>query len=107
MSQVRFLDQVAISAFVQTADSTPSTGNNAIIPRIILPGTTFTVSKNTNVEVSELTVAEGATLVIEGGDLVIPGPPPIYSHGVLAVTSAPLIFGEVIVNGVFNIPENI
>jgi hypothetical protein len=105
MSQVRFLDQVAVSAFAQTSNSTPSTDNNAIIPRIILPGTTFTVSKNTNVEVSEITVAEGGTLIIEGGDLVIPGPPPIYSHGVLSVTSPPLIYGTVVVDGVFNIPH--
>ena len=66
MSQVRFLDQVSVTAF--KADSgAPATGNDAVIPRIILPGTTFTVSKNTNVEVSELIVAEGATLIIEEG----------------------------------------
>ena len=52
MSQVRFLDQVAITSF--TKDTTPATGNDSVIPRVILPGTTFTVSKNTNVEVSEL-----------------------------------------------------
>tara|TARA_R110002153_G_scaffold132642_1_gene281692 strand:- start:804 stop:1127 length:324 start_codon:yes stop_codon:yes gene_type:complete len=105
MSQIRFLDQVAVAAFAQTSNSTPSTGNNTVIPRIILPGTTFTVSKNTNVEVSELTVAAGGKLVIEAGTLVIPGPPPIYSHGVLSVTSPPLIYGTVVVNGVFNIPH--
>ena len=105
MSQIRFLDQVAVSAFPSTASGPPATGNNTVIPRIILPGTTFTVSKNTNVEVSELTVAEGGTLVIEGGDLVIPGPPPIYSHGVLSITSPPLIYGTIVVDGVFNVPH--
>ena len=105
MSQVRFLDQVAITSF--SKDTTPATGNDSVIPRVILPGTTFTVSKNTNVEVSELIVAEGATLVIEGGDLVIPGPPPIFSHGVLSVTSTPQIFGTLVNNGIFNVPDRI
>ena len=105
MSQVRFLDQVAITSF--SKDSTPATGNDAVIPRVILPGTTFTVSKNTNVEISELIVAEGATLVIEGGDLVIPGPPPIYSHGVLSVTSTPQIFGTLVNNGIFTVPDRV
>jgi hypothetical protein len=103
MSQVRFLDQVAITAFAKDT-TTGNTATDAIIPRIILPGTTFTISKNTNVEVSELIVAEGATLVIEGGDLVIPGPPPVYSHGVLAVNSTPQILGTLVNNGVLNIP---
>lgn len=105
MSQVRFLDQVAITSF--SKDSTPATGNDAVIPRVILPGTTFTVSKNTNVEVSELVVAEGGTLVIEGGDLVIPGPPPIFSHGVLSVTSTPQIFGTLVNNGIFTVPDRV
>ncbi len=106
MSQVRFLDQVSVSAFKAEAGE-PSTGNGAVIPRVILPGTTFTVSKNTNVEVSELIVAEGGNLVIESGDLVIPGPPPIFSHGVLGITSTPQIFGKMIVNGVLNISDDI
>mgnify|MGYP006908226647 CR=1 FL=1 len=105
MSQVRFLDQVAITSF--SKDTTPATGNDAVIPRVILPGTTFTVSKNTNVEVSELVVAEGGTLVIEGGDLVIPGPPPIFSHGVLSVTSTPQIFGTLVNNGIFTVPDRV
>lgn len=105
MSQVRFLDQVSVTAFAPSSGA-PSTGNGTVIPRIILPGTTYTVSKNTNVEVSELTVAENATLTIEGGDLIIPGPPPIFSHGVLAITSTPLILGTLIVNGVLKVPEN-
>ena len=105
MSQVRFLDQVAITAFAK--DTTPSTANDAVIPRVILPGTTFTISKNTNVEVSELIVAEGATLVIEGGDLIVEGPPPIFSHGVLSVTSPPQIFGTLINNGIFQVPDGI
>lgn len=105
MSQVRFLDQVSVTAFAPAAGAA-STANSTIIPRIILPGETFTVSKNTNVEVSEITVAEGATLIIEGGDLVVPGPPPIFSHGVLSVTSNPLILGTIIVNGVLKVPEN-
>ena len=105
MSQVRFLDQVAITSF--SKDTTPATGNDAVIPRVILPGTTFTVSKNTNVEVSELVVAEGGTLVIEGGELVIPGPPPIFSHGVLSVTSTPQIFGTLVNNGIFTVPDRV
>lgn len=105
MSQVRFLDQVSVTAFAPAAGEA-STANGTIIPRIILPGTTYTVSKNTNVEVSELTVAEGATLIIEGGELIVPGPPPIYSDGVLSVTSNPLILGTIIVDGVFKVPEN-
>jgi hypothetical protein len=103
MSQVRFLDQVAISAFAQ--DKTAgNTSSGAVIPRIILPNTTFTVSQNTNVEVSELVVAEGGTLIIEGGELIIEGPPPVYSHGVLAVNTTPTILGTLINNGIFNVP---
>jgi hypothetical protein len=106
MSQVRFLDQVSVTAF--KADSgAPATGNDAVIPRVILPGTTFTVSKNTNVEVSELIVAEGATLIIEEGDLIVEGPPPIFSHAVLSVTSPPQIFGTLINNGIFTVPDSI
>jgi hypothetical protein len=105
MSQVRFLDQVSVTAFAPSSGA-PSTGNGNIIPRIILPGTTYTVSKNTNVEISEMTVAENATLIVEGGDLIVPGPPPIFSHGVLDITSNPLILGTLIVNGILKVPEN-
>ncbi len=105
MSQVRFLDQVSISSF--SKDTTPATGNDTVIPRVVLPGTTFTVSANTNIEVSELIVAEGAVLTIEGGDLVIPGPNPVYSHGVFSVTSATMILGTVVTNGIFPVPERV
>lgn len=105
MSQVRFLDQVAITSF--SRDTTPATGNDRVIPRVVLPGTTFNITKNTNVEVSELIVAEGATLIVEGGDLVIPGPPPIFSHGVLSVTSTPLILGTLVVDGIFTVPDKV
>lgn len=106
MSNIRFVDSVAVTSFA-VSEGQPSTANNAVIPRIILPGDTFTMSKNTNVEVSEMTVAESATLVIEGGDLIVSGSNPIYSHGVLSVGSPPLILGTVNNRGVFNIPDNL
>ena len=65
MANVRFLDNVAVTAF-QTGTSNTSAG--ATIPRIILPGETFRVSPNTSVSTYRLTVA--GTLIMEVGPIV-------------------------------------
>ena len=63
MANVRFLDQVAVTAFEKTAGNSSAEG--AIVPAVILPGQTYTVSPNTSVATYRLTNL--GTLRIEKG----------------------------------------
>jgi hypothetical protein len=63
MSNVRFLDSVAVNSFANGTFN--STAYGSIIPQIILPGAYFTVSPNTSVSTYNLTVA--GTLLMEAG----------------------------------------
>lgn len=65
MANVRFLDNVAVSAF-QTGGNDSASGT--VIPRIILPGQTYRVSANTSISTYRLTVA--GTLIMEIGSEV-------------------------------------
>jgi len=63
MSNVRFLDSVAVNSFANGTNT--STAYGAVIPRVILPGGAFTVSPNTSVSTYRLTIA--GTLFMESG----------------------------------------
>lgn len=66
MANVRFLDQVAVSAF-QTSPGN-SSGDGTSVPAVILSGQTYTVSANTSVSTYVLTNL--GTLVVEQGSQV-------------------------------------
>jgi hypothetical protein len=66
MANIRFLDQVAVTAFENTPGNSSSTG--AVIPAVILPGQTYTISPNTSVATYRLTNL--GTLRIEKGSEV-------------------------------------
>lgn len=63
MANVRFLDQVAVTAFETSPGN--SSGAGAVVPAVILPGQTYTVSPNTSVATYRLTNL--GTLRIERG----------------------------------------
>lgn len=100
MAYVRFLDQVSISSFSGPA-TTNSSGDGVSIPRIILPGETYTVSANTSVTAYDLIVL--GTLLIEGGTLIPGTNPPLYTDGQLVVENSLDIQGTVINNGILEI----
>lgn len=92
MSNIRFLDQVAVSAFLSSAGN--STGNGNVVPTVILPGTTFTISQNTSAAVYRMTVA--GTLNIESGpEVELPDGTITYAHGQLYIDDKLIVQGTV------------
>ena len=82
MSNIRFLDQVPLASFQSSAGN--STGNGNVLPTVILPGTTFTISQNTSAATYRLTVL--GTLNVESGpELEAPDGSTIYAHGQLFI----------------------
>lgn len=79
MAQVRFLDQVPVSAYAVT--STATGGNSGRLPRILQSGETLIIQPNQQLVGFELYVLEGALVVIQGGEQV-PGTD-LYTHGLL------------------------
>jgi hypothetical protein len=69
MANVRFLDQVAVNSYANGTNN--STAYGAIIPRIILPGSAFTVSANTSVSTYILTVI-GNLILEQGPEIELP-----------------------------------
>ena len=92
MSNVRFLDQIALSAFQSSAGS--STANGNVIPTVILPGTTFTISQNTSAAVYKLTVA-GRLIVESGPQVELPDGTVTYAHGQLYIDDKLIVQGIV------------
>ena len=80
MSNVRFLDSVSVSAFASTVGNSTATGG--VLPSVILPGQTFTVSSNTSVSAYRLTVA-GTLNVQAGPQIELPDGSIIYANGQL------------------------
>lgn len=66
MANVRFLDQVAVTAFETSPGNSSAEGT--VVPAVILPGQTYTVSPNTSVATYRLTNL--GTLKIEKGSEV-------------------------------------
>jgi hypothetical protein len=92
MSNIRFLDQVPLASFQSSAGN--STGNGDVVPSVILPGTTFTISSNTSAAVYRLTVA--GTLNVESGpEVELPDGSVVYAHGQLFVDDKIIVQGTV------------
>lgn len=69
MSNVRFLDSVAVNSFANGTNT--ATAYGAVIPRVILAGASFTISPNTSVSTYRLTVV-GTLLMESGPELQLP-----------------------------------
>ena len=93
MGNVRFLDQVSVNSFANGTNT--STAYGATIPRVILPGASFTVSSNTSVSTWRLTVA--GVLTLEGGpEIELP-------DGSVVRANAQLYVGDILENqGIIN-----
>lgn len=69
MANIRFLDSVAVNSFANGTNN--STAYGAVIPRIILPGSSFIVSSNTSTTTYNLTVV-GNLRLETGPELELP-----------------------------------
>ena len=92
MSNIRFLDQVPLASFQSSAGN--STGNGDVVPTVIFPGTTFTISQNTSAAVYRLTVA-GRLIVESGPQLELPDGTVTYAHGQLYIDDKLIVQGIV------------
>jgi len=96
MAQVRFLDQVAVSAFNSSTGN--SSGDGTIIPAVVVPGQTYTVSPNTSV--STYTLTNLGTLIIEqGSEIEAPNGDILNTNGQLWVDDTLENQGTIINNG--------
>lgn len=92
MANIRFLDQIAVNSFANGTNQ--STAFGATLPRVILPGSQFTVSSNTSISTYRLTVI--GTLTIEfGPEVQIPDGSTIRANGLLYVGDTLDILGTV------------
>jgi len=83
MAQVRFLDQVAVTAYASNADAT----NVGRLPRIIQSGETLTVQPNQQLVGYDFYILEGGLVTIQGGEQVSGVTPPLYTHGLIQIES--------------------
>lgn len=103
MSNIRFLDQVPLSAYQVPAD--PSTGQGSYIPRIIYGGETFTVTKNTSIATFRLTVV--GKLVLElGPELELPDGSTARANSYLWVEDRLDNQGTIDIAGIIEFGEN-
>jgi hypothetical protein len=80
MAQVRFLDQVPVTAFATNANQSPSAVR---IPRVIQAGESLTIPVNTQGIGYDLYNLGGGLITITGGEQV--QGTDIYTHGLLQV----------------------
>ena len=96
MANVRFLDQVAVTAFENSPGS--SSGAGTSIPAVILPGQTYTVSPNTSV--ATITLTNLGTLRIEkGSEVEAPDGTILNTNGQLWIDNLLENQGTIINNG--------
>lgn len=99
MSNVRFLDNVSVSAFQGSVQTV--TGAN--FPRFILDGETKVVPANTNIYAFDLYVVEGGQLTITEGSAVVVGGETLFTHGLLRVETTLTNEGTINNNGILEI----
>lgn len=92
MANVRFLDQVPVSAY---ASNSSITGR---VPRFLYEGEVLTVRKND--QLYGFDFFNFGTVVIEEGDAVIVGNETYYSHGLLQIATVLTNEGIIENNGV-------
>jgi len=95
MAQVRFLDQVAVTAFASNADAT----NVGRLPRVIQAGETLTAQANQQLVGFDFYILEGGLVTIEAGEQVNGISPPLYTHGLIQIESTFTNEGTLVNNG--------
>tara|TARA_S200002703_G_scaffold37089_1_gene32270 strand:- start:413 stop:730 length:318 start_codon:yes stop_codon:yes gene_type:complete len=93
MAQVRFLDQVAVTAFATNANQSP---NAVRIPRVLQAGESLTIPTNTQGIGYDL-YNLGGLITIKGGEQV--AGTNIYTHGLLQVETTFQNDGTLVNNG--------
>jgi len=99
MSNVRFLDQVAVSSFGGSNETVGSA-----FPRVVYAGETKTVATNTNSYAFE--VFNLGNIVITAGSAVTVGGEIVYSHGVLIIEDTFTNEGTINIGGILEFGEN-
>jgi len=95
MAQVRFLDQVAVTAFASNVSAT----NVGRLPRVIQAGETLTVEPNQQLVGYDFYILEGGLVTIKAGEQVNGVQPPLYTHGLIQIQSTFTNEGTLINNG--------
>jgi hypothetical protein len=98
MSNVRFLDNVAVTSFAASNQLVGST-----FPRVVFPGETKTVPTNQNSYAYE--VFNQGVINITSGIGVTFGSETVYSHGLLRMESKFVNEGTINVNGILEIGD--
>jgi hypothetical protein len=98
MSNVRFLDQVAVTSF---AGNTEIVG--AAFPRVVFAGETKVVATNSNSYALE--VFNLGNIVVTAGSAVTVAGEVVYSHGVLRIEDTFTNQGTINVGGILEIGE--
>ena len=94
MAQVRFLDQVAVTAFASNANTT----NVGRLPRVISAGETLTAEPNQQLVGFDFYILEGGLVTIKEG-VQVSSDPLIYTHGLIQIESTFINDGVMINNG--------
>jgi len=97
MSNIRFLDNVAVTAF---SDS-QVVGSN--FPRVVFAGETRIVSTNTNSYAYE--IFNLGVININGGIAVEIGGETVFSHGLLRAENKYVNEGTININGIFEVGD--
>ena len=95
MSQVRFLDQVAVTAFASNAEQLSTPGR---MPRVLQSGETFIIQPNQQLVGFELFILPGALLEIKAGEQISTNPL-LFTHGLLQIEDIIDNQGTIINNG--------
>lgn len=103
MANVRFLDQVAVNSYANGTNN--STAYGATIPRIILPGSAFTVSSNTSVTTYRLTVV-GNLILETGPEIELPDGTVTRANSYLWIEDTLSNQGVIDISGVLEFGEN-
>jgi len=97
MSNIRFLDNVAVTAY-NTSQEVGST-----FPRVVFEGETKIVSTNTNSYAYE--IFNLGVININGGIAVNVGGETVYSHGLLRAENKFVNQGKININGIFEVGD--
>jgi|TARA_R110000803_G_scaffold198594_2_gene262402 hypothetical protein len=98
MSNVRFLDNVAVTSYASSNQLVGST-----FPRVVFPGEIKTVPTNQNSYAFE--VFNKGIINITAGQAVLVGGETVYSHGLLRMESKFVNEGKININGILEIGD--
>lgn len=95
MAQVRFLDQVPVTAYASNIEQASTPGR---LPRVLFAGETLVVQPNQQIVGFDFYIQEGALVEIKGGEQVSTDPL-VFSHGLIQIESTFNNDGTLINNG--------